>query len=134
MIGFRRQIIGATAFFCAAVAVDQLSKYFRPVVLLNDGLAFGLPVPQTTLFSLVIVATLVLVARNLSPITYNLAPSLILAGGISNLLDRLLWGGVRDVFRVETLYFNVADVYVVGGITLMLYCLVRRNPKIDTTE
>ena len=77
---------------------------------------------------LVLVA-LVLVVYNLKPTTYNLPASLILAGGISNLADRLVWGGVRDVFTLGTLYFNVADIYIVGGLAMVGYALLKRKEQ-----
>lgn len=38
------------------------------------------------------------------------------AAGASNLLDRLVFGGVRDVFVLGEVYFNVADIMIVGGV------------------
>lgn len=40
------------------------------------------------------------------------------AGGVSNLLDRLLVGGVRDIFSLGPLFFNIADVVIVLGVLL----------------
>jgi len=48
----------------------------------------------------------------------------VFAGGISNLIDRILWGSVVDFMSVgvgplRTGIFNVADVAVMIGIALI---------------
>jgi lipoprotein signal peptidase len=48
---------------------------------------------------------------------------LILSGGFSNWLDRLLYGGVRDViyYPVFDFYGNMADIYLTIGACVILY-------------
>jgi lipoprotein signal peptidase len=112
------------------IIVDQLAKSFFVTHYLNKGSLFLsnrlLLVGMVLLLSMLIYHSL--------PITrYSLL--LILAGGISNLIDRLVWGGVRDIFMVGTLYFNLADVYVVlGGLSLVGYLVFRNNLKISTND
>lgn len=49
----------------------------------------------------------------------------IIAGGISNLADRFLRGGVIDVITIGALHTNIADCYIVIGIIgFMYYTLV----------
>jgi signal peptidase II len=53
--------------------------------------------------------------------------TLILAGAISNIADRLWYGGVID-FIILSFHgyawptFNVADIAIVAGVVLMVYC------------
>ena len=58
-------------------------------------------------------------------INLSLPLSLILAGGISNLIDRLHYGCVTDFIDVHFWpVFNVADIYIsIGGI-IVLYALL----------
>jgi hypothetical protein len=57
--------------------------------------------------------------------------ALILAGGFSNLFDRILFGCVRDFTLVSWFpAFNPADVYLTVGATLFLFMsLQRKNPR-----
>ena len=56
-----------------------------------------------------------------------LSVSLVIAGAIGNLIDRVFFGFVTDMFRtlfMDFAVFNVADIcVVVGGIALCVYCL-----------
>lgn len=46
---------------------------------------------------------------------------LILCGGWANVLERLWLGYVRDFIRVFHGYYNVADIYILVGIALLLF-------------
>jgi len=56
---------------------------------------------------------------------YNIAIALLLAGGLSNILDRFTYGGVVDYFYwhygFEFAIFNFADVIIDLGVVLILY-------------
>jgi signal peptidase II len=43
-------------------------------------------------------------------------PALVIAGALSNLLDRLLLGAVRDYLAIGHLVINLADLAVVAGV------------------
>ena len=54
---------------------------------------------------------------------------LILSGGLSNWLDRLLWGYVVDMIELTLIpfpIFNVADMAIVCGTALLLFSLLFR--------
>ncbi|MBI5465716.1 MAG: signal peptidase II [Candidatus Kerfeldbacteria bacterium] len=50
-----------------------------------------------------------------------MAAGLMFIGGYSNLLDRMWAGGVVDVWRLGSLSWNLADVYLVLGLAFMLW-------------
>ncbi|HQU16978.1 MAG: signal peptidase II [Chromatiales bacterium 21-64-14] len=82
-----------------------------------------------------VIASYLLLSRNLGR-SSAFACSLILAGGISNVMDRVLHGGAVVDFlnvgigRLRTGIFNVADVaIVVGALTLLVAGVVRRGDQ-----
>lgn len=132
------------------VAVDQLVKYlvlenidlgqhvpFIPHILeltyvQNTGAAFSLFEEHTWILALISLAMSILLAvaiwknffrHPLGKVTLTL----LLAGAVGNLIDRVLRGFVVDMFNVLFMnfaVFNVADIcVVVGGIAAALYYL-----------
>jgi signal peptidase II len=65
------------------------------------------------------------------------ALGLILAGTFGNLYDRLLFGGVRDFMYwyrfIDWPVFNVADICLVTGASLLVLEALVRNPERDDT-
>lgn len=110
------------------VLLDQLFKYFSPTPTLNQGIAFSLEAP----FSLTVILSIALLLGSfwwwfrVKDYFLKTAFALILAGGISNLLDRLWRGGIVDYFSLYTLDFNIADVAIVIGL-VMLACFATKN-------
>lgn len=114
-----RTTLYSFGWFSCLVLIDQLAKYFTVAPWLNTRLnIFLITLGVGTLFLLVYLGWRRSSSRLLTT-HYQLLT--ILAGGASNLLDRLFFGGVRDIFAVGALYFNLADVYVVVGLVLLLY-------------
>lgn len=67
------------------------------------------------------------------------AESIVLASSISNLLDRMLYGGVLDFISISLIpglslpVGNIADCFIVGGLLYMVYEIVttaHQEPKI----
>ena len=150
------------------VALDQLVKYlvlqniplgghvpFIPYLVeltyvQNTGAAFALFEEHTWLLALVSLAASVLLAAALWKNFFHhplgkLTLTLLLAGAVGNLIDRVLRGFVVDMFNLLFMHFavfNVADICVVaGGIGTALYYLLlagKLEPKeekdCDTAE
>ena len=133
----------------AIVALDQWSKWMiktsynlyqsEPIIegffyftyVTNDGMAFGLSFPggKTILLIVTIILTGVIMwmlwkeknGHNL--IRYGL--TLILAGAIGNMIDRILYGEVVDFLDImignfNWYIFNVADSAVTSGMILFI--------------
>jgi len=116
----------------------------------NTGSAFGLFTNQTILLSIVAIAGLVVLLlffRYLSELGFmgGLALSLIFAGALGNLIDRLRFGCVTDFIYVRLWgnvfwpAFNVADSAItVGAILLAFVALAnlgkKHEPKPGTTK
>lgn len=137
-------------FAILLVAVDQLTKYlvrahiplgghmpFIPHVLeltyvQNTGAAFSLFSEHTwllALFSLLVVAVLTVVLLK-KVITHPLGVvplTAVIAGGVGNLIDRVAFGYVTDMFNtlfMNFAVFNVADICItVGGAATVVYML-----------
>jgi len=120
--------------FFGVLILDQLSKYlfgrFLSTVC-NSGVAFGLR-GGGTLFSTFILLTVLLLMRMEKNRGSLAALALVFAGGFSNLVDRILFGCVRDfidfvIFPV----FNFADVFISLGVALVIYfTMMRKNETV----
>lgn len=133
------------------IAIDQLVKYlvrvripyggmvpFIPHVLglthvQNPGAAFSLFGGHTWILTIVsavvTVALIFLLARRVF-VTHTagrICLAVVLAGAAGNLIDRVAFGSVTDMFAplfIDFAIFNVADVcLVLGGIALCAYIL-----------
>lgn len=65
--------------------------------------------------------------------TQILALSMVLAGGMSNIYDRVLYGKVVDFMimgfdKLKTGVFNIADVSIMAGLFLLIFS---RKPKVE---
>jgi signal peptidase II len=63
--------------------------------------------------------------NNTTPIVVSLG--LILGGGLSNLFDRILLGGVSDYFDLIFWRMNLADIFIFVGIFVFFYNFLGKN-------
>ena len=113
-----------------SIPIIENFLYFTYVT--NDGMAFGLSLPggQLVLSTLSIIMTIVLGylfwLERYGHILIKLALSLIIAGAIGNLFDRVSSGEVVDFIHIklgsfwEWYIFNIADTSVSIGMILFL--------------
>lgn len=113
------------------LASGERFAYATPVGLVgfvpshNDVLAFSLPIPNGWIWPVgwVIVLALLIALGRISNLRFeisNFQATLlaIILGAISNLLDRMLRGGVTDYLSMTSLFpaFNIADLLIIGGV------------------
>ena len=64
----------------------------------------------------------------------NISISLVLGGGIGNFIDRLFRGYVIDYIDINNLFkfpiFNLADIFIVLGISIIIIDMLLKNIKI----
>lgn len=116
---FKKQIIYLTAvglFFADRVIKQLVLLVWPEKVLINSKAVFGFLPWWLSLFGLLIIwlyrSSL---AKNPWVIT------LILTGSLSNLIDRILKGGVVDFLKIWRLpWFNLADVMIAAGLIWFL--------------
>lgn len=112
------------------ILLDQVTKmimtvFFRPLVRLNWGISFGLfPAPFWLFINLGILLVLFLFLKE------SFIKALLIGGGMSNLVDRILRGGVVDFINLNSLIFwknskislpifNFADFFICLGFLLI---------------
>ncbi len=139
-----------------AVLLDRLSKLlvmgrmalsesiplwegvFHITYIHNEGAAFSMLSGRqaflqilTALLMLAILLYLLFAGRRSSRLTV-VALSLILAGGLGNLWDRVLYGWVPDFLDFRLIHFavfNVADIFVTLGCALLFLEVLLLEPR-----
>ncbi len=132
--------------FLGLVAIDQLSKYIirhtGGFYICNPNVAFGINIPPAIFWVIWMgIIALLLIALYKKTIIHNsLFIILILAGAISNLIDRLYFSCIIDFIDVGIWpasnavrsiagwpVFNLADVFIVVGAVLLLYYFIKKE-------
>lgn len=119
------------------ILLDQVSKvfllrFFPQTIYFNQGIAFGfLPsnlwIMINTIILLVILFFLLKMINKNQDIKHLI---LFLAGGTSNLLDRILRGKVIDFIDLTIFpVFNLADIYIIFGVLALILNLFFKLPK-----
>jgi lipoprotein signal peptidase len=128
------KIVAATA---GLVLLDQVSKFAAAHVLSgtvtlprNPAYAFGVVGGSPAQLVIVSIAVVVLVLVAVGPLAarYEVSPgipALITAGMLSNTIDRIRLGAVRDFIVTPWGIINVADICVIAGILGLVITLVR---------
>ena len=116
------------------VKTHLLNPYFGWEPFFNKGIAFGIPVARPLVFVLtifIIGSVLYFYYQNeKSPgagggAGLRTGLALVLAGAISNLVDRIIYGHTIDYVRIFTGVINLADVFIVTGFILYFSSLKR---------
>ena len=144
-------ISGLLSVLAAAVlvAADQLIKHWATAVLLpvgnmdvlpgivelryclNDGMAFSMLAGKQGLLigmtSVMLLAILIMLFVRKMPVAERAAWTLVLGGGVGNLIDRVLNGVVVDYINVQFMQFaifNFADICVCVGVGLLVLVML----------
>ena len=111
--------------------------------ILNDGMAFSMLAGKQGILigvtSLMLIGVLVWLLRGQMPPLERVAWTLVLGGGIGNLIDRVLNGVVVDYINVLFMnfaVFNFADICVCCGVGLLILSILLdgRHGKAATDE
>lgn len=123
------------------ILLDQLTKHFATSMgmqmHLNTGISFGLFASEKTTVVLLIVLAVVLlvVTRGLWKESPKIS-GLFLGGILSNLIDRIAYGGVRDWLLVPFvgLYNNIADWAIIVAVIFWLYQSLQKRNNLEHAE
>lgn len=111
----------------------------RLFFFLNPGIAFSVPIPAWAFYAAAIPVLVVIIWLLRSAVlqrrTTTAAGLLaILGGALSNVADRLLYGGVIDYFQIGPLpVVNLADLMIVAGVGLLVFQMREMPPPLDTS-
>lgn len=106
-------------------AIHNCLSVFEGVEVENRGISFGFGGRWVIIFSLSLLSWLTYFwGRNDS-----LGLGLILIGGWVNMIDRMVWGYVRDYWRLITVYNNIADWMIGLGVGIFIWNLWKKNRK-----
>lgn len=86
------------------------------VVIKNYGISFGINGLIFILLSIIFILFLTVIFFKKK----SFGLGLMVVGGWINLIDRLVWGYVRDYWRLMTVYNNLADWLIGVGVVLFL--------------
>lgn len=138
------------------IIIDQISKIlvinyinsgtkvlienFLSISLVNNtGFAFGINsgenlenIALSLLFIFIIIRFLIKQKKNIDLKT-EIVLYMILAGGISNLIDRIIRGAIIDFISIKNFpMFNLADMFiVVGWVLFIVFIFMYSTKKVD---
>ena len=120
-------VISLLIFF--VISADQISKILIKLlgfkIVCNKGIAFGLGQDVTAIAIAVLIVVFGLLIYEKQQLT-KISLALIFAGGVSNLIDRIFVGCVRDFIKVGFWpAFNLADSAITVGVLLFLLTLFK---------
>lgn len=124
-----------------AVVLDQGTKLWavrtagRGVeVLHNPRYALGVLGGSVPVMVLGTIAVLAVFAVVIVPLAYRMGlpawiPGLVLGGALSNMIDRVRFGAVRDFIATGVAIVNVADLLVIAGVLMLPVLLLIRSRR-----
>ncbi len=120
-------------------ALPAIRQWFILTHITNSGAAFGLFPQMSLVFTFVALAVSVIIVlyhRSLPPGQWlvRLSLGLQLGGAIGNLIDRVRFGYVVDMFYVRFWpVFNIADSAIVAGVLLLMFHLMQSPKPAEST-
>lgn len=123
-----------------AVVLDQGTKLWAVrtgqgvEVLHNPRYALGVLGGSVPAMVLGTIAVLGIFAVVIIPLAYRLGlpawiPGLVLGGALSNMIDRVRFGAVRDFITTGVAIINVADLLVLAGVLMLPVLLLLRSSR-----
>src|SRR3989338_6186019 len=102
----------------------------------NPGIAFSIPIPNAVIVvatPLIILCLVILLVNKQKIPIFSCGLILILAGAVSNFIDRVVFGITIDYLRFITGVLNLADVAIVTGAVLLILSAQRsKHSKYDS--
>lgn len=111
------------------ILLDQASKLLANklgIVLINRGISFGVLLNCYVVALLTVLSFCLLIIFWYIKKIWSIGLILITSGGIGNLIDRLIYGGVEDFIKLPFIpLFNLADIAICTGAVLAVVDFVK---------
>ena len=114
-------------------SIDVIKNFFSITYVQNTGAAFGMFKNQKILFLIVGLVAILILLYSFSKTDNKIVKisiSMVISGAIGNIIDRLLYGFVVDMFDFHAIWsyvFNFADVCVVLGVALLSFSILKEK-------
>lgn len=129
-----------SAFMKLNQSIEIIKNFFEIKYINNYGAAWGILEHQNILLIVVATIGLIIVYRYMylfkKNTRNNIAFGLLIGGIVGNLIDRWIFGYVRDffsfcIFNYDFPIFNFADIAVVFGVILLIIAILKGEDRID---
>jgi signal peptidase II len=125
--------------------IDQVTKllftdknyiftdWFKFSYVKNYGATFGILQGQRWVFVIIAIILIILIIKLKDSFSNKYVISLLLAGAFGNLVDRIIFGYVRDFISIGFWpTFNIADSVTVIGVILILIQILKEEKVIKS--
>lgn len=136
VVPWRRRLFASFFILAVLILIDHAAKWaalwYLPQghVICNTGGAWGIPIPQSLLIGVSICILIGMMSIEWKEWSYRSAWMLIVAGGASNLLDRIFRRCVVDFLDAPFIpLFNIADIFITIGCCSLLYVFLKGEYK-----
>lgn len=130
-----------TKYIIKYTYIDEIGNDFIKLTLIkNTGIALGINdgnIKNIILTVMILTLIINFVKNQLDRIDKKTAISLslILGGGISNLIDRIINGGIIDFIKIKNFpIFNIADCYITIGWILLVIFIIKFSKEINEVK
>lgn len=131
----------ATTFLKLNTSIKIIKNFFYLTLCQNEGAAWGLfknskyIIIIGTIVAIILIYHFVYVFKENK--RNNIAFGLLIGGLLGNLVDRIIFGYVRDfldfyIFKYDYPIFNIADICIVIGIFLLIIAIIKGEDENDT--
>ena len=124
----------ATKFFALSYFhTYKINNYIKFELMFNRGISWGMFDSQSSLIFFLVTTFIVIITLFVAVYGYKqfqaghtiIGELLVIAGSLSNIFDRILYGGVIDFIalswgKLSWPVFNLADVFIVAGVFIIM--------------
>lgn len=117
------------------IAIDQTYKHVAinqneaASIYINSASGFSLLTHQPALVIGGVLLVILLVIQAIQVPSTRGAAALVIAGGVSNLIDRIVIGGAVDTLHIRNISLNIADIAIVLGVTILALGLIQKKDR-----
>ena len=114
-------------------SIKVIGDFFKITYIQNKGAAFGMLQDKQIVFLVIGFITIAFLINLFLKTNDNITKtsiSMVIGGAIRNIIDRLLYGYVVDMFDFSGVWsyiFNFADVCVVLGVGILALAIIRQK-------